>query len=90
VANEHEILSPARNRNPPWTEMTAVSVVLVLFVTMNAAGAGAMLCQKPNGLVILRGAACKPRETSLGSLGEPGPTGPTGCLALPELSGQRG
>ena len=91
MANEHEILSPARNRNPPWTEMTAVSVVLVLFVTMNAAGAGAVLCQKPNGLVILRGgAACKPRETSLGSLGEPGPTGPTGVPGPPGAVGPTG
>ena len=35
--------------------MTALSVVLGLLVAVNAAGAGAMLCQKPNGLVILRG-----------------------------------
>jgi hypothetical protein len=78
MANEYEILSPAPNRNRSWTEMTALSVVLGLLVAMNAAGAGAMLCQKPNGLVILRGGACKSHETSLGSLGEPGPTGPPG------------
>jgi len=48
--------------------------------------AGGVLCQKPNGLVILRAATqgCKPRETALGTVGEPGevgppgPTGPTG------------
>src|SRR4029077_7618924 len=47
---------------------------------------GAVLCQKPNGLVILRAATQggKPRETALGTVGEPGevgppgPTGPTG------------
>ena len=37
-----------------------------------------MLCQKPNGLVILRSGPCKPSEHSFGALGEPGPTGPTG------------
>jgi Collagen triple helix repeat (20 copies) len=78
MANEYELLSPAPNRNRSWTEMTALSMVLGLLVAMNAAGAGAMLCQKPNGLVILRSGACKPHETSLGSLGEPGPTGPPG------------
>jgi hypothetical protein len=78
MANEYELLSSAPNRNRSWTEMTALSVVLGLLVAMNAAGAGAVLCQKPNGLVILRSGACKPHETSLGSLGEPGPTGPPG------------
>jgi Collagen triple helix repeat (20 copies) len=58
--------------------MTVLYVVLGLLVAPNAGGAGAMLCQKSNGLVILRSGACKPHETSLGSLGEPGPTGPTG------------
>jgi hypothetical protein len=51
--------------------------------------AGAVLCQKPNGLVLLRAAAqgCKPRETAIGTLGQPGevgppgPTGPTGGAA---------
>ena len=70
--------------------MTAVSAVLVLVVAMNAAGAGAMLCQKPNGLVILRGASCKPHETSLGSLGEPGPTGATGTPGPPGAVGPTG
>ena len=78
MANEYELLSSAPDRNRSWTEMTALSVVLGLLVAMNAAGAGAVLCQKPNGLVILRSGACKPHETSLGSLGEPGPTGPPG------------
>src|SRR5258707_219264 len=55
-----------------------LTVVVGLVVAMDAGGAGAMLCQKPNGLVILRGGACKPHETSLGALGEPGPTGPAG------------
>lgn len=44
------------------------------------AAAGAVLCQKPNGLVILRNASqgCKPKETEIGVLGEPGPGGPIG------------
>src|SRR5262249_37547006 len=88
--NDHEIPSRAQNRTPSWTEMTAVSAVLVLVVAMNAAGAGAMLCQKPNGLVILRGPACKPRETSLGSLGEPGPTGAMGAPGPPGAVGPIG
>jgi Collagen triple helix repeat (20 copies) len=78
MANEYEILSPAPNRNRSWTAMSVLCVVLGLLVAPNAGGAGAMLCQKSNGLVILRSGACKPHETSLGSLGEPGPTGPTG------------
>src|SRR4030095_13353409 len=55
-----------------------LTMVLGLVVAMDAGGAGAMLCQKPNGLVILRSGECKPRETSMGALGQPGPTGPTG------------
>ena len=55
-----------------------LTLVLGLVVAMDARGAGAVLCQKPNGLVILRGGGCKGRETSVGSLGAPGPTGPAG------------
>lgn len=55
-----------------------LTMVLGLVVAMDARGAGAVLCQKPNGLVILRSGGCKAHETSVGSLGEPGPTGPTG------------
>ena len=42
--------------------------------------AGAVLCQKPNGLVILRSAnqGCKPREMEIGAVGEPGEVGPPG------------
>jgi len=47
-------------------------------VATDAIGAGASLCQKPNGLVILRSGGCKGHETSVGALGEPGPTGPAG------------
>src|SRR4030095_6031481 len=78
MANQYEVLSPAPNRKRSWTGMTALSMVLGLLVAVNAAGAGAMLCEKPNGLVIPRSGACKSHETSLGSLGEPGPTGPPG------------
>ena len=78
MANEYEIPSPAPSRKRLSTGMTAPSVVLGLLVAVNAAGSGAMLCQKPNGLVILRGGACKSHETSIGSLGEPGATGPPG------------
>ena len=38
------------------------------------ARAQATLCQKPNGLVILR-KDCKPKETSIGEVGLPGPPG---------------
>jgi hypothetical protein len=51
-------------------------------ITNAAVSTGAVLCQKPNGLVILRNASpgCRPNETAIGALGEagPGPTGPTG------------
>src|SRR5262245_10393109 len=71
------IRSAGPNRKRVATVMIAPSMVFGLLVAANAAGAGAMLCQKPNGLVILRG-ACKSHETSVGSLGEPGPPGPAG------------
>jgi hypothetical protein len=96
MANEHASLSPAPNGNRSWMEMAALSVVLGLLVATNAAGAGAMLCQKPNGLVILRSGACKPHETSVGSLGEPGSagppgsTGPTGPPGAPGAAGLPG
>src|SRR5262245_43922139 len=78
MANDGTIRSAGPNRKRAATAVIAPSVVFGLLVAVNAAGAGAMLCQKPNGLVILRGGACKSHETSLGSLGEPGPTGPPG------------
>lgn len=64
--------------------------------TSNAAGA--VLCQKPNGLVILRAAThgCNPRETAIGAVGEPGeagppgPTGPTGATGAPGPPGPPG
>jgi len=90
MAHEYAILSPAPNRSRSWMETAALSVVLGLLVAMNAEGAGAMLCQKPNGLVILRAGACKPHETSVGSLGEPGPTGPPGGAGLPGPVGPTG
>jgi hypothetical protein len=46
-------------------------------VVPTIAHAQAMLCEKPNGLVILR-KECKPKEDSLGEVGQPGPTGPPG------------
>jgi hypothetical protein len=81
MANEHEAASRPAGRKSPWVEMTVLFVALGLLVA-NAVGA-AMLCQKRNGLVILRAGACNPHETSLGSLGEPGPTGPTGPIGPP-------
>lgn len=41
---------------------------------------GAVLCQKRNGLVVLRSLppGCKPKETEIGVLGESGAAGPTG------------
>src|SRR6516162_7522770 len=44
---------------------------------------GANLCQKPNGLVILRSHPCKDGETSVGAIGEPGPQGPPGPPEAP-------
>ena len=55
-----------------------LTTVVGLVVAVDAGAAVGNLCQKPNGLVILRSGACKPRETSVGALGEPGPTGPVG------------
>jgi hypothetical protein len=56
------------------------------------AAPGAVLCQKPNGLIILRSgtAGCKPKETNLGTLGEPGPIGPTGPEGPPGPAGTVG
>ena len=52
----------------------------VCAITNAAATTGAVLCQKPNGLVILRDASpgCKPKETEIGALGQAAPAGPTG------------
>ena len=60
-----------------WTRV--VTVLIGLVMATDAAAAGANLCQKPNGLVILRSGACKPHEASVGAVGEPGPTGPPGA-----------
>src|SRR4029450_14022057 len=51
--------------------------------------AQATLCQKPNGLVILRN-NCKPKETSLREGGQPGPTGPPGEPGATGPTGARG
>jgi Collagen triple helix repeat (20 copies) len=50
---------------------------------------GAVLCQKPNGLVILRAASqgCKPREMAIGTLGQPGEVGPPGPPGPPGPAG---
>ena len=56
-----------------------LTTVVGLVVAVDAGGAVGNLCQKPNGLVILRSGACKPSETSVGTLGEPGPMGPAGA-----------
>ena len=55
-----------------------LTTVVGLVVAVDAGAAVGNLCQKPNGLVILRSGPCKPRETLVGALGEPGPTGPAG------------
>jgi hypothetical protein len=67
-----------------------LSLAAGLLVPMDAGGAGAVLCQKANGLIILRAAACKRRETSLGALGAPGPTGPMGSPGPPGPAGTSG
>jgi hypothetical protein len=57
---------------------------------------GANLCQKHNGLVILRSYPCKAGESSVGAIGEPGPPGPpgppgaTGATGLPGATGPTG
>jgi hypothetical protein len=65
--------------------------------TTNAAAAtGGVLCQKSNGLVILRNASsgCKPNETAIGGvggeMGAVGPTGPTGPGGPPGAPGPPG
>src|SRR4030095_4294926 len=85
-------IRPRMLHNSGLTIPTAcvLTMVLGLVVAMDAGGAGAMLCQKPNGLVILRGGECKPRETSVGRLGQPGPTGPAGSPGPMGAPGQPG
>ena len=64
-------------------------MAFVLLAPRTVAAQGAALCQKKNGLVILRG-QCKGNEQSLGALGEPGPTGPTGPTGEPGPPGPPG
>jgi hypothetical protein len=67
-------------------------------ITNAASTTGGVLCQKPNGLVILRSASvgCKPNETSIGdvggaeTVGPTGPTGPTGPGGAPGPPGSPG
>jgi hypothetical protein len=49
----------------------------------------AVLCRKPNGLVVLR-TACKGRETDIGSVGQPGPPGPPGPTGPAGPTGAQG
>jgi len=67
-----------------------LTMALGLAVATDARGAAAVLCQKPNGLVILRGGGCKAHETSVGALGEPGPAGPVGPTGPTGPPGQPG
>ena len=90
MASVDTIASAGPNRERVAIGMIAPSVAFVLLVALNTAWAGAMLCQKPNGLVILRSGSCKSHETSLGSLGEPGPAGPPGSPGLPGAAGLPG
>jgi hypothetical protein len=69
--------------------MPALTLILLLLWSTQI-HAAALLCQKKNGLVILRGTACRPNETSLGALGEPGPPGPPGPQGNPGLQGLPG
>jgi hypothetical protein len=78
MANRDANRSPVPDRNRSLMGMAVLFVVLGLLAAENAAAAEAMLCQKRNGLVILRSRACKSHETSLGAVGEPGATGPAG------------
>src|SRR5262249_61410545 len=71
-------------------------VALGLGAPATAWAQGANLCQKPNGLVILRSHPCKGGESSVGAVGEPGPpgppgpTGPTGATGTPGPQGSAG
>src|SRR5215469_13666472 len=69
---------------------TCVSLMAFTLLAPSAAAQGAALCQKKNGLVILR-SQCKGGEQALGAVGEPGPTGPTGPPGPPggDRSGAR-
>ena len=73
----------------------------VCAITNAEAATGAVVCQKPNGLVILRNASpgCKPKEMEIGVLvsggsggatGATGPTGPTGPGGQPGPPGPMG
>jgi hypothetical protein len=70
------------------------TVLLLLLLCSTQADAAALLCQKKNGLVILRGSAtCRSNETNLGALGEvgpPGPIGPVGPMGAQGLQGLPG
>ena len=57
--------------------MVPLLVMLLFGFGGEAHAQDAFLCQKPNGLVILR-SECKKKEKSLGGLNVPGPPGPTG------------
>jgi hypothetical protein len=80
------LVAACRRGNPPD----------VCGITNAAAAPGGVLCQKSNGLVILRNASsgCKPNETSVGSVGGEtgavGPTGPTGPGGPPGPPGPPG
>src|SRR5262245_63469732 len=39
-----------------------------------------LLCQKPNGLIVLRATQCRRKECAIGTLNMPGPPGPPGPI----------
>ena len=62
--------------------MVPLLVMLLFGFGGEAHAQDAFLCQKPNGLVILR-SECKKKEESLGGLNVPGPPGPPGPTGPP-------
>jgi hypothetical protein len=74
----------------PLAWLAVCVLALGLGAPRGAWAQGANLCQKHNGLVILRNNACKPGETSIGAVGEPGPQGPPGATGAPGPTGPPG
>jgi hypothetical protein len=72
----------------PKRVLISVVVVVVALMPMSVPSSlGAMLCQKPSGVVVIR-TACKKKETAVdlaqfgavGPKGDPGPAGPAGSI----------
>src|SRR5262245_39116644 len=85
----HTFLCPPAN---PWILLGLLLGLLPASIALPAVAAWSpvLLCQKPNGLIVLREGRCKPKERNIGMLnmpGPPGPTGPTGPMGAAGVSG---